>query len=185
MRVSWCFIALTCVLVGAVLSGGCVMGSSPEPASLAPLQETRVISGDPVVGTWHWNMFDGSKTIFYTFSPDGGYSTSDSMNTGTEHGTWATAGENRYNVTVKGNIIVFVFQPETDTIAKANYPGTRFYPEGAGPAIITHEAKAPLETTVPTTQPTLDLLKELSGGTLSRENTDPAKIVKSAPTKTP
>ncbi|MFZ1898542.1 hypothetical protein [Methanoregula sp.] len=114
-----------------------------------------IIQGqDPIVGTWHWTLYDRSKTIFYTFTADGKYSSSDSMNGGTSSGVWTNGGKNQYNVTVNGNRIYFVYQPETDTIANAGYPEIHFYPQGEGPAIVT---PTPIQTTLPkTTVTTVD-----------------------------
>jgi len=89
---------------------------------------------DPVIGTWQWTLYDQSKTIFYTFGPDGQYSTSDSKNQGREYGTWAKAGENQYKVIVGGTKeILYDYQPGTGTIAKHDAPDILIYPKGKEP----------------------------------------------------
>lgn len=114
----------------------------------APIYSPINSTQDPIIGTWHWTLYDRSKTIFYTFTSDGHYSTSDSMNEGTESGTWIKYGKNRYNVTVEGRkTILFVYQPETNTIAMADTLDLHFYPPGKGSAIVTPNPNTPVTLT--------------------------------------
>jgi len=179
MQIPNAITGVACLIIALVLIGGCVTQDT-HPASVTPVQDLSQLKSDPIEGTWHWNAYGGSKTIFYTFNPDGSYSTSDSMNQGKESGTWTKDTGNRYNVSVKGNTVVFVYQPETDTVAKASSPTARFYPEGKGPAIISSSSvDTPVQATTVTTQQKVDLISALSGGTINKDVTDPAKLMNS------
>jgi hypothetical protein len=141
------------VLLGAMLiTAGCTGGDqnsvvtpTPQIADVTILETSTPIPTittvqDRIIGTWHWTMPDRSKTIFYSFTLEGSYLSSDSNNEGTDSGTWIKYGENQYNVTLKnGNTILFVYQTATNSIAKINSPDMRFYPPGEGSVILTYQ----------------------------------------------
>jgi hypothetical protein len=114
-----------------------------------PTPEPTVSTQDPIIGTWYWTMFDKSKTIFYTFTADGQYLTSDSLSASSERGTWEKEGQNRYNVTVEGRkMLLFEYQPATNSLTHSDSPDLRIYP---------FRPETPTPTPVPTKKPIIRL----------------------------
>jgi hypothetical protein len=146
MRYSLPFFGLLSIILIAIPLSGCVSESTVNTTS----EISRNPNQDPIIGTWHWTTIGQSKTIFYTFTSDGHYSSSDSINEGTESGTWIKDGENQYNVTVNNRKLSFIYQPVTDTIAMADTPELRFYPAGKGSAIVTPKPVQPTQSKQPT-----------------------------------
>jgi hypothetical protein len=146
MRYSLPFFGLLSIILIAIPLSGCVSESTVNTTS----EISRNPNQDPIIGTWHWTTIGQSKTIFYTFTSDGHYSSSDSINEGTESGTWIKEGENQYNVTVNNRKLSFIYQPVTDTIAMADTPELRFYPAGKGSAIVTPKPVQPTQSKQPT-----------------------------------
>ena len=132
-----CLLALLAVSI--LITAGCLSGPTTNPVSATPVVSTPT-SQDPIVGTWHWTLFDHSKTLFYTFNADGRYVASDSITTDTKSGTWVKTSVNNYTVTVGYIKTLFEYLPTSNTIAMADSPTLQFYPEGAGPAIVTPDA---------------------------------------------
>jgi hypothetical protein len=135
------------LLFSIFIASGCInnlipntptQNSSITPATLSTPTE------DPIIGIWHWTLYDHSKTIFYTFTLDGHYSTSDSMNEGTESGTWIKYGDNQYNVTVDGRKkLLFEYLPQSDTVVMLDAPDLHFYRPGVGSPIVTPNPNLP------------------------------------------
>jgi len=149
MRTRAC--CLCVVLLGVlIIFSGCTNAElrGEKTTAPTPTPTPAVISTqDPVIGTWSWTMFDKSKTIYYTFTADGRYQTSDSISTSSEQGTWEKESQNQYNVTVEGRkTILFEYQPATNSLIRSDSPDLRIIP--FRPAI-------PTPTPLPTTTPAL------------------------------
>ncbi len=98
-----------------------------------------------------WTTFDRSKTIFYTFTYDHQYFSSDSRNEGSEKGTWTKESDNSYNVVVDGRKTrMIVYQPTTDSIAQADTPEIRFTPKPVS-------TPRPAQTQASTNEPALEI----------------------------
>lgn len=145
MRPLIILVEFVCLIIIAVSLSGCVDESIANSTPGVSINSTQ----DPIIGTWHWTTFGQSKTIFYTFTSDGHYSTSDSINEGTESGTWIKTSENHYNISVDNRIISFIYQPESNTIAMSDEPEMRFYPPGKGSAIVTSKPVQPTQLNQP------------------------------------
>lgn len=167
-------IVITMSVIGVTYGKSPGTGDSrPFPAEPVPVIETQApgdrVPADPVTGTWIRPLYD--RTVFYMFSGDGGYSVSDSLNLSSERGVWTKAGENLYNVTVSGRKnILFLYQPETGTVAMLDTPDIRFYPQGNLPAdaVIATTATTPVPAPQTTTRGTT--CKEAAGFRLCWDN---------------
>lgn len=145
MQISILPVAFVGLIIFAVVLSGCIDESAENVTPNISTNSTQ----DPIIGTWHWTVFGQSKTIFYTFTSDGHYTTSDSINEGTESGTWIKSSGNQYNISVNNRKIVFVYQPETNTIAITDSPELHFYPPGKGSAIVTAKPVQPTQSNQP------------------------------------
>jgi len=89
MRTRACCLCVVLLAVLIVFPGVPTQNYGREDNRTTPTPAPTTISTqDPVIGTWSWTMFDKSKTIYYTFTADGKYSTSDSISASSEQGTW-------------------------------------------------------------------------------------------------
>lgn len=137
--IGFCFMSAVLIVIASSVIG-VTYGKSPETAGARPVSEDTIpvigtqtprdrVPDDPVTGTWIRPLYD--RTVFYTFAADGAYSVSDSLDMSSERGIWTKAGENRYNVTVGGRkSILFMYQPETGTVAMSDTPDIRFSRQG-------------------------------------------------------
>ena len=149
MRTRACCLCVV-LLTGLIIFSGCTDAELRGEKTTAPTPTptpTVISTQDPVIGTWSWTMFDKSKTIYYTFTADGRYQTSDSRSESTEEGTWEKGLQNQYNVTVDNKkTIIFEYQPATHSLAFSDTPQMRLYP---------WTPQTPTPTPLPTTTPAL------------------------------
>ena len=121
------------IVIIILLTSGCVGSTADIPV----VEQTSAPLKDPIIGTWHWTLPDRSKTIFYTFFPDGQYSVTDTNNEATQSGIWTKGNDHHYNVTVEERIVLdFVYSPESHTLADAQRPGITLYPNESGPPVV-------------------------------------------------
>jgi len=137
------------LLTGLIFFSGCTNAELRGEKTTAPTPTptpTTISTQDPIIGTWSWTMFDKSKTIYYTFTDDGQYTTSDSISKSSEQGTWEKGGQNQYNVTVEGRkTLMFEYEPATNSLSRSDSPELRFYPFRPG----TPTPTTPPPTTTP------------------------------------
>jgi hypothetical protein len=137
------------LLILVLLTSGCSskLFETEARVTVIPIIKTPTIATptiplspaqDPIIRSWHWTVFDRSKTIFYTFNSDGNYSNSDSLHDGSIKGTWTQLSDNKYIVSIPNQQPqIFLYYPASDTISLADSPALQFYPPGNGSAIVT------------------------------------------------
>ena len=130
MRTRACCLCVVLLAVLIVFSGCTNAEIRGEKTTVpTPTPAPTISTQDPVIGTWYWTMFDKSKTIYYTFTADGQYTTSDSISKNSEQGTWEKMSQNQYNVTVEGRKALLIeYEPATNSLSRSDSPEMRFYP---------------------------------------------------------